>query len=310
MTATTSGEASRAEYDDGKFRLSYSGCCTLFECEKKFYLGRIARVAPDPDAPDSHALRFGTAFHYVLEHTMHLKTAESPHLLREAVNMEDLDEEDYYRLAAMLNSYYRMHEASGLRAHACEVPIYLDWYRGYVDVILVDDKTGGWWMGDIKTAGQLTEASFVRLKNDPQLTIYSANKALVAAATGLDVGKFQGIAYRTNLKPRDKPRKDEVVATYCGRVKPVSYSAYIRESMLNQVRMENIFKSMYLRALELKNGRQPLQNFSACVNSYGRVCEFWSQCYGSKFSETRQPILHSSVSLRQAPESLIVDDWW
>lgn len=292
---------------DNGFRLSYSASSTLLECEQKYVYSRILKVPEDPDAPDSHALSFGSAFHYVCESTMHCRTPEVPALTQEAIQIYGLDSADYYKLAACLTEYFKLHTASGLKVVACEVEVFIEgYYLAYVDAVM-EAEDGGWWICDLKTAGTLNELTFKRLQYDVQLNLYASYAYKVAELVNLDIDKFQGVIYRTTRKPMVKPQKAEPIADYIRRAKVVSWSAYVRKTDLHIEETRDRFRRLFERATELKDGAEPFRNYGAC-GSWGRPCPYWSHCYGELFTDMFIQHLHEADQGKAAPDSILEED--
>lgn len=294
---------------DTEFRLSYSGSTTLLSCEQKFVYSRVNHFAQDPDAADSHALVFGSAFHWVCEQTMHIRTPEVPALTQEAVRIYELDKRDYHKLAACLTTYFRLHAASGLKAIACEVEVRdPGYYLGYVDAVMVAPD-GGWWICDLKTTSQPMMTTFRKLASDPQLCLYASYKDKVASLVGLDPDLFQGCVYRTTTKPKLVPKDGETVREYLDRSNVTSFSIYVRKTDLQVAYTRATFDRLFARAAALNAGAEPIRDFGAC-GDWNRPCEYWSRCHGTLFSETIIPYMHEASMGKEAPPSILPPTTW
>ena len=84
-------------------RLSYSSMNTLLSCEQKFHNYKIAKLPEDPDYQKSDSLGLGSAFHQVLEKTLHLDYNDS--LIMEAMAEHNVDPSEKELLTVMLKKY-------------------------------------------------------------------------------------------------------------------------------------------------------------------------------------------------------------
>jgi len=303
------GPRGRSGEHDGDFRLSYSGSTTLLSCEQKFVYSRVQHLPEDPDAGDSYALKFGSAFHWVCEQTLHVRTPQVPELTQQAVRQYDLEPRDYLKLAACLTRYFWLHAASGLVVIACEIEIRdPGFYLGYVDAIMVAHD-GGWWICDLKTSSQPSMTTFRKLQRDPQLNLYASYVDKICAILNLDPKKFQGCIYRTTVKPKATPKIGETVREYIERASVTSYSIYVRKTELHVPHIRDTFGRLFARAAELQKGAEPIRNYGAC-GDWNRPCEYWSRCHGELFSETLIPYMHESSMGKEAPPSILPEEDW
>ncbi len=271
-------------------RISYSSSNTLQGCQRKFYHEKIAKTDHDPDFEDnSHALRTGKAFHEILEHSLHGRKKISKETINEVFASQDiLDPTDQGLILGMVRKYLQLHSKSGLEVVGVEPQIGdgVD-YIGFVDAIMVDSNMN-WWIVDLKTAAMLNNSLLSRLSKDPQLNIYAYFKSFLAEKYDLDVHKFAGVRYRVTTKARIKKNKKETFAEFVDRIadRVESYDIGIPASDLDPIgAYERLMSHLKVaRSLESRDEEDIPQNFGYC-ESYFKPCPYWSDCYGSTFSE-------------------------
>lgn len=269
-------------------RLSYSSSVLLKNCERKFWHYKVAKTAIDPDAPEStEAFDIGKAFHQVLEDTMH-DTACTNVGARAAKACEDYNVPHATPMIhAMLLKYLKVHKKSGLEAINCEFGLYTDQFIGYIDVILIDPKTGEWWIADLKTAAFITATTIARLPKDPQLNLYAHFvEHLATHLEGLDVEKFKGVRYRATTKSKLKQKKTETYEDYVLRmfesIRSVDAAIEVKDLAIEDT--WDSYEKQHVRALELWGGEDiPKQNMSYC-DSFFKPCQYWSQCHGTTYT--------------------------
>jgi len=270
-------------------KISYSGQSLMKACEKRFFLEKVAKASPDADyADDFTALQFGTAFHYVLEHSKHDHKLFSEELLNKAMKeagFDDFAREIKFKVYACLTSYYKLRKASGLTLVASEYKVGDDDIVGYADAILTDSNQS-WSILDNKTSGWVQPEMFPRLTRDPQLNLYAAYAADMAKTHGLDLEKFTGIRYNVVQKPKHVVKKDESMKDYCTRSNPACYEVFIPKEQLVPSDAVHLIKSALAKA-KLLTEETAEPNYSNCLQ-YNRPCPFWSRCYGVTYSDSQK----------------------
>lgn len=280
-------------------RLSYSSATLLSNCSQKYHYKKVAEVAKDTDVDEDYtAFNIGKAFHHVLEHTNHVYPGneELQKMVVESCEMYFVPD-DVAKIHAMLLKYWKLHNASGLKAVVCEIELANKIFLGYVDVIMKDEE-GNWYIVDLKTAARFSELTASRLHNDTQLNLYSYFVKEIAKQYKLDASKFKGTLYRVTTKSKLKQKKSESYDEFVMRVYEniESYSIHVDNSILKPEvaykKHEELHKlSMKLRA----NKAKPMKNYSYC-DSFFRPCEYWSQCHGATYTECSSAINVTSTN--------------
>lgn len=257
-------------------------------CGKKFWFKKVAKIPVDRDYDeDSTVFNVGKAFHRACEDSLHMPSTLAIDELAGICELHDLDPQEYLPVVmAMLEQYEIVHVKSGLNVVACEFEIETDVFYGIADVILAD-KAGNWWIGDLKTAASFTPAQVSGLLSHPQLNLYAAHAPVIARHFNLDIEKFKGCRYRVTTKSKIKRKAAEPFKDYVARL---GQSIKSMDFVLPFERMNS--RAIYLEhksALKsIASGSEAAfkPNFGNCF-SYYRPCEFWSQCNGGKcYSET------------------------
>lgn len=274
---------------NGRTSLSYSSARVLSACERKFYHYKVEGTSPDPDNVSSDlALRVGSAYHGVLEDTMHERDRFTRLILEKRCEEFDLDEDSQCMIWAMAAKYYSLHQKSELKVVECELAIEHEKFLGFVDAIMVDPD-GGWYICDLKTASSVNKEHLkARLSRDLQLNLYAYfQDYLKGLLLGGAFGEFQGCLYRTVTKSRLSRREGEEATDFVKRMMGgiKAYSFHIPVSALNPKTAWEEYSAYYQRAIEIAHGDEAKCNTDACLNYY-RPCEYWSQCHGQLYSKS------------------------
>lgn len=292
-------------------KISYSSLTTLRGCARKFWHYKVNKTERDPDLEDdAHPLRFGSAFHKILEDCKHGEMPPACNLLGEpsqrhdafgflntlvlrAAQGEELSELDAAKLIRMAKAYIELHLKSGLKVAGVEIRVENDFCLGFVDVILVDPATGRWFICDIKTKRSLEKTLLQRLPEDPQLLSYAMQRDLIARECSLDLGLFSGFMYRVAMKPQNqekRAKKGEKPETYNEMIQRVKDPDIYQIKAPHLPHMEEIVRqhfqngyAEYMRLLDRPTVKPP-QNFAYC-EMYNKPCEYWSHCHGTLFSQ-------------------------
>lgn len=265
-------------------KLSYSSSSTYLGCELKFFLEKIENAPHDPDYDDDkYALRYGLAYHQVLEHTKHDHRNFRVELLDAACAEHNLGDQEKYSVYAALTSYYVMHKKSCLKCVATEFRIGDDDITGYVDAILMDSH-GNWWICDLKTSGMIQTAMFPRLCRDPQLNLYAYYYREIAGMFELEPSQFQGCRYRVTGKPRHAIKDSESLKDYAKRANPKAFDVEVPvRDMLPEVERENMQR--ITQVVSKLNKEKLIRNRASCFN-YNSPCQYWSHCHPSTYSDS------------------------
>lgn len=267
--------------DDKKVNtaLSYSSATLLNNCEQRYWHYKVASTPKDSDVEDDYAaFEIGKTFHEVLEKNLHTRDRLDD-LLNEACK-EYKTFEHQLMIKAMLWKYLDVHEASGLKCVACELPISSKEVIGFVDAFMADNR-GNWWICDLKTAGRWYESTLAKLASDHQLNLYSHFAELMAGLLNLDPNKFKGCLYRVTTKTTISQKNNESDDAYLNRLyKTVkSFDISIPKEVMPIEEVWQRHLESYDRSIELRNGEAPKRNYNYC-ESYFRPCPYWSNCHG------------------------------
>jgi RecB family exonuclease len=281
------------------FKLSNSSAGVFRGCKRRFWHKSIAKTEKDPDFDDnSKALVIGRIYHRVLELAEHERDNLADFMLHAAANENDCSDSQILGLVwAMVDKYLELHEKSGLKAVAIEIPVTDDKVIGFVDVIL-KETDGHWWIVDLKTAATLSKSLLGKLKQDPQLNLYSYFAEDIAKAHGLDLDKWSGIRYRVTTKSTARIRSNENITSFSERVARTieAYDIAIPKADLNPGLAYDQIMDIYKEVEVLKTLPESSvpQNFGYC-EQYFKPCPYWSRCYGTTHTDSGKdvPIFNS-----------------
>lgn len=299
------------------YALSYSAGNTLATCEFKYALEKVWKVKPDDDAvEDTVAFRWGKACHKVMEDTEWEFSNFNDKIFEDSCL-----EQGFYRVLpsgrigtddpqitcaiyAAIMSLFQLAKKQKLRTVKCEYEIKLPYLYGFIDAIC-EDALGGWWIRDLKTSGRIAEDELLsRLTRDRQLNLYALPEvlALIERDLGLKEEDFLGVRYTVVFKTTTKPKADETPKVYASRVQPKVLDVEIPRELLDPEGAKQAQMASIQRGLEIRNGlREPLKNIgSSSCYSYSRPCSFWSHCYGT--TATKSKDLCKSYTLDDAKD--------
>jgi hypothetical protein len=287
---------------DDKFRLSYSAASDLIKCQQHYAWKKVHKIAPDPDlSVNTFFTTFGSAYHLCHEYAMHEiayfedKWQEYIGKAMQEVGLPTTNDNAPVLMSAVMSSMMLWKE-TGLRVIACEIEIWLADYVGYIDFVAVDptsDDGNGvdWWIGDLKTAGSAEGNGGPRLRRDPQLALYVAQKDYIAAKLGLNPARFKGCLWRETSRTKLVVRPNEKPDTYAKRC-PSESRIYVIPVEIMGEEPVIVHKLAYDIAAEIHAGKRiPMRAYGrTCSDWYGSTCPYWSQCYGKLSSESTEGI--------------------
>jgi len=261
----------------------------LKACSQKYYHYKIAATPVDPDfEQDSSVFNIGTTFHYVLEMTKHVYPHPDFARLLESKCLElKLDKDDMAMIHGMLLKYHKLHQETGLTCIYAELELSSDEFYGLVDVVLVNQVTGDWWLADLKTAARLNNFVLARLHQDLQLNLYASFCNLIADYLELDIAKFKGCRYRVTTKPTIKRKSTETYLEFVVRnyTSAKTYDVPIPIEKMNPKQARESHAQLWHLANDLRSGKVlPEKNFAAC-DGYFKPCSYWSQCMSATHTE-------------------------
>jgi hypothetical protein len=295
---TEESPATEGRQRSGQGQLSHSTGQVVLACEFKFHRLKVLRRPPDADiGEDTYALRFGSAVHHVMEHSLHSHVNYRKELIIEAMEEYELEADDFYKIYACCQSLYKESLASGLTIVGCEHSVSSATAFGFVDAVGVDSK-GRWWIMDLKTTGQWKPLLPLRLRRDPQLSVYSAHAQSLAIKLGLSMEMFAGVVYRAVTKSRIQPQRGEKLSAYAARAKCQVHSVIIPLQQLQAAAVFAEHNKVRSRAEKIISGEIPesdlIRNYSQCIE-WNRPCECWSECYGKSYTECVAETMVSSL---------------
>lgn len=295
MTITTTNE--RGEVRQEKF--SHSSAQKYIQCPRKYYHYKVIRTPRDFDAAqDTYALRFGKAFHKLMEDYRYGELDTRGTL--DAIKSEDFvteyqltSNEDQIKLLVLARKMYMLHRSSGLKCAFVEHEIGNADTIGYVDLGLVN-SFGYWWIVDLKTKARLSHTLFQQLPEDPQLNFYGYFASDIANKHGLDPSKFLGYKYRIARKTPAKWDTRKSVEENTEHFYKLS-EAYEITVPLIQGKPQEVYEQMTNMFSDIKERKEIGEeafpcNYGSC-ETYSSPCEYWSQCHQVPFSEAARRVV-------------------
>lgn len=283
-------------------QLSYSAAGLLKQCKRRYY-HKVHNTPYDADAKvDTLAFQFGHAFHRGCEITKHFtEVYQEMDLYQLAAHCcseffrESSSVEIESSVYAMLRSYRKLQEKTGLTCIACEYKIENEVCLGFIDAILAD-VSGRWYIVDLKTSGRVLPSLFPRLRRDIQLHLYSHFVPEICKAFGLNESDFGGVRYRVVQKPSIKKNAKETMDQYADRSNTTVWDYGFKPLAENIEAIWSNHVELQREASAIAASRdKPPCNFSACLD-YNSACPFWSQCYSATYSECTEDVTTSETA--------------
>ena len=321
MSFLEEGVIDPKEKEDLPTTLSHSSSQTLGMCEQKYVFYKVLKAPHDPDAtPDWHPFHFGSALHYIAEHSKHTRKGFKRRLLVEAMEEEDLsDEMDFYHLYACIMAYYDVSDRSGLEIVICEMEVKSHRVYGKIDAIGID-KRGRFWIVDLKTTGWWKDLLPNRLTHDPQLNLYAAHlpqivEALRDLGYDVDLEDFAGVIYRAVCKTKVVPGYQESLDEFAKRADIRCFFMHILKEDMDVEALAEQHRVLWKRAMELgeryESGESssiapPRRNYAACLE-FNHSCEYWSRCYGCTATESKKKVHITRTANRNRKTGKVIE---
>lgn len=287
-------------------------------CQRKWYHQYVARTPRDYDAQfDALHLNIGKAFHKCLEDSNHLPYVGSKwyEKIGRSLCLEyRFDGFEAAKILAMLIEYKDAHIKSGLIPISNELQVSDDKLGGYVDAIMLDEKRGGYWFVDMKTASSLQAGLRQKLPHDQQLCTYvKLAESALEQTPQLKGKRCLGALYRVTLKPSIARKKEkEKFWDIVARCTTAVHDYYIPYENMQLDSVRSVLESLCTQLItKTAKGciEECVPNYGNCM-AYNTPCVYWSQCHGKAHTEARQLVEHVDYS---KPEPVIdvdpIDDF-
>lgn len=276
--------------------LSHSSAKTLTACEQKYVFYKVQSAPKDPDYVKSDALAVGSAFHWILENSLHEKPKNIVESLDHCEKDVDilLPKSQRCLVHAMVLYYRRLHVKMGFKVIYVELGIKTKDTIGYIDAIM-EGPDGRWWIVDLKALASFYMPTINSLFMDPQLNLYAAHASLIAKELGLDPKRFGGCRWRVVTKSKANQRELEDDVSFVKRLMassaikahdievPIELMAP-KETLARHKELYKVSKKLY------KPGAKPAKNFDNCFK-FNKPCEYYSRCHGHTYSEAQIAIV-------------------
>lgn len=263
--------------------LSYSGMTTYLACPRKYAHRYIDKI--EMEDVDTSAMDRGRAFHLLAQHWGKVSDALLLHEL-------DNDQFELAKVQDAFNAYVNMTQSGALPVlNLQEVKIVSEEHQfiGYVDGIKIDDATGQWMLGEIKTAARLDPVKWATLSVNQQISLYTSFAGEFAHGQFLDLDDLIGTSYRTVTLSQKRPSKGTKKdprpegadafakriagdsAVYHQMVKPTAEACHSARQSFEHVKA----------AVHDLNGdaKRAVKNSGNCY-AYNRPCEYFAHCWG------------------------------
>ena len=245
-------------------------------------LGRI------PNNANTVARDIGSAVHSGLEVWFRSGDATAA-LAALELHKPNLDQLDYLKALAMLGGYFKRWENpfTEFEVHHVEKEFAFDIpntdyeFRGKIDVLLRDRRTGEWQLWDHKTSSRVDGDYILKRWMDLQLNAYAIG---ASESLGLDIGSF---VYDILSKPELKLKKTETHPEFFARLTeecsdPSRYmrQPYTKEDLRVDETRKQIAGWIGSIIVAQETGFWG-ENTSNCFK-WGRACEYWPLCISNR----------------------------
>lgn len=270
--------------------LSHSAMNKFLGCPKKYAYHYIDHV--EVEQVDTTAMDRGRAFHMLLEHDGDVPDGEL---------LDELDR-DLYELAKTkaayrkLKSYQDRKLVPVLETREMKIISEEHQFIGYCDSIGVNDDTGKWMLGEMKTTSAFDPQKWNLLAMNTQISLYKNFCEEFAHENFLDQEDFSGVSYVTVTYSRKKPgkkstakkltkasrRADETASEYQTRIKDDSevYHKIVDPTPEAVNSAVQTFNAVKQAIHDLKgNSGNAIKNTENCF-AWHRPCQYFSHCHG------------------------------
>lgn len=256
----------------------------FFACPRRYAFRKIEKIEPE-DTP-APALDRGTAFHHLVETGGRERDAA----------LVDLDPFEAARVTTAYAEYKALEDSGALPSMTHrEVKIVNEeaQFLGYVDMIAVDDVTGKWRLGELKTTMKFDPMKWATLRINTQICLYTAMSIEFAHAQFLDMADMEPVSYRTVLFSGKKPllptksarrKTAETPEEFEARIKadPKVYHQLVAPDQLAiRSALHTFEKAKEGIDTYFNNPADAPKNPGSC-HLYNRACDFFEHCWGMK----------------------------
>jgi hypothetical protein len=260
----------------------------LFQECPRHYAWRYIDKPDLPDEPEGTGLLRGRAFHVAVEHNDHNHLGED----------HALGSTDQALVRAAAKRYLMMKRAGDFPVETHQEQKIIseeEQFYGRVDSMTVDEDSGLWMVGEMKTSGRFDPTAYAIAETRPQTALYKAMSKQFCSDNFLSHKDFAGLSYKQVVFPFIKPLKGRGKNAVPETLEDFELRAFGKTLVLHKILKvsEQVEKSAVhafrhtLAAIDHlgPNSNNYPKHCGACINPWG-LCEDFELCHGLKVSMT------------------------
>jgi hypothetical protein len=183
-------------------------------------------------------------------------------------------------------------------------------FLGYMDEVSIDDKSGLWMVGEMKTSAKFDPVAYAIAETKHQTALYKGMAKPFCSSKFLSVNDFAGLNYKAVIFPFIKPLKGRGKNAVAETLDAFEQRAYEKTMILHKivpVRDNIVNDAMHtfrhtVAAIDHlgKNSDRYPKHCGSCNHIYFGLCEFIEVCMGIKVS--LQDDISSDIDSSELPE--------
>lgn len=278
--------------------LSYSSMSKFLECPRKFAFQYIDKA--EVEGEDGIGLIRGRVFHSIIDTNNFDALQEIPDDVNRAL------------VSAVAKLYLKKKERGDFPVvtHTEQKIINeKEQFIGYADEMSVDEKTGNWMVGELKTGSIFNPVKYAIAETKHQTALYKGMAEQFCSERFLSTNDFAGLNYKEVIFPNIKPLKGrgknavpESIDAFEARVydKAQIYHKIVKVSDSTVSDALYTFRNV-LDAIDHlgSNPDKYMKNCNSCLHPHFGACQYLELCHGIKINLTDE--VSSDIDMGEIP---------
>lgn len=281
--------------------LSYSSMSKFLECPRKFAFQYIDKL--EVESEEGVGLLRGRLFHNIIDTRDFSKSDAEPSLeqhnralVRAAAKMflEKKDRGDFPVVTSTEQKIINEKEQ----------------FIGYVDEMSVDEVSGNWMVGELKTGSKFDPVKYAIAETKHQTALYKGMADEFCAERFLSPQDFAGLNYKEIIFPNIKPLKGRGKNAVQETMEDFEKRAYEKTLVLHKIVKvaDSTVNSALMTFRHVLDGIDNLgknsdnypKNCNSCLHPYFGICPYFKACWGVDIS--LQDNISSDIDSSELPE--------
>jgi hypothetical protein len=183
-------------------------------------------------------------------------------------------------------------------------------FLGYADEMSIDENTGAWMVGEMKTSSKFDPVQYAIAETKHQTALYKGMAKPFCSSKFLSVNDFAGLNYKAVVFPFIKPLKGRGKAAVAETMEDFEKRAYEKTMILHKIIpvKDNIVDDAMFTFRHVvasidhigKNSNRYPKNCGSCNHNFFGLCEYFEICTGLNI--TLQDEISSDIDSSELPE--------